>query len=79
MEPEATLPWWIDGGDLECPFCLQPYCHAAEIRCGCCDAPACPMCAVNTHALDDIDSTDAAGALNGPLCPECAKAPRRQV
>jgi hypothetical protein len=70
MEPEPTLPWWIDGGELECPFCLQPYCHAAEARCEWCDAPACPMCAVNPHAL---------GVLDGPRCPECAKAPQGQV
>lgn len=48
-------PWWLHGGDEECPHCGQPYHAEVERRCSGCDAPSC------IHCL----------APDSKLCPEC--------
>jgi len=54
---EHGLPWWIDGGEENCPFCGQAYAYEMERRCDYCDGPVCPWCCV--HAEPDT------------VCPEC--------
>jgi len=51
----APPPWWLRGGDEECPHCGRPYHLEVERRCAGCDAPAC------AHCVDDDKA----------LCPDC--------
>lgn len=37
-------PWWLMGGDEECPHCGQLYIYELEFRCPDCDSPSCPDC-----------------------------------
>ena len=57
----ATPPWWLHGGDEDCPHCGHPYHLEGERRCAGCDAPACADCLVDEDGL----------------CPDCAKEARR--
>lgn len=41
-------PWWLSGGEEECPHCGQLYAYEVEVRCTDCDSPSCPHCIV-TH------------------------------
>lgn len=55
-----TSPWWLDDdGSEECPHCGQIYVYEVEFRCGACDSPSCPCCAM----FDQLD-----------VCRECAAA-----
>jgi hypothetical protein len=49
MHPDASLPWWIDRGDLHCEFCLQSCSSGMESHCTFCDAPMCSLCAVTSQ------------------------------
>jgi len=54
----GTPPWWLHGGDEECPHCGRPYHLEVERRCSACDAPGCAHC-VSAH--------------DEAVCPDCAK------
>jgi hypothetical protein len=41
---ETPPPWWLEGGDEECPHCGQRYHIEVERRCQGCDCPVCPHC-----------------------------------
>jgi hypothetical protein len=47
-QPRADMsaPWWLAGGEEECPHCEQSYAYEAEVVCTDCDLPMCPVCAV---------------------------------
>lgn len=55
-----TMPWWLGGGEEECPHCGQLYVLEVEFRCPDCDGPSCPHCR-KRHA-EDRD-----------VCPECVE------
>jgi hypothetical protein len=55
-----TLPWWVSGGEEECPHCGQPYAREVEFRCPDCDGPCCPHCK-KRHVEDRH------------VCPECVE------
>jgi hypothetical protein len=59
-EQHVTLPWWLAGGEEECPHCGQTYAYEAEVRCADCDAALCPLCAISVQTRR--------------LCPECGPA-----
>lgn len=42
----ATKAWWLKRGEETCPACLQAYHWDEELRCGDCDEPLCPRCAI---------------------------------
>jgi hypothetical protein len=37
-------PWWLAGGQEECPNCGQRYAFEAEVRCAGCDGAICAVC-----------------------------------
>ena len=37
--------WWLLAGEEECTSCGRTYVFEAELRCGDCDTPMCPLCA----------------------------------
>ena len=41
---QKVVPWYLSGGDEECPHCGQWYAYELEVRCVDCDAPSCPNC-----------------------------------
>lgn len=44
-------PWWLAGGEEECPHCGQLYAYELEVRCAECDGPMCPHCAVRSTSI----------------------------
>lgn len=52
-------PWWLAGGEEECPHCSASYAYEVEVRCMECDGPMCPLCAVRVKENLEIS------------CPEC--------
>ena len=42
----GSIPWWLSGGDEECPHCGLLYAVEIEIRCTECDGPMCPHCKI---------------------------------
>jgi hypothetical protein len=63
-QPSAA-PWWLSGGEEECPHCGHLYVHEVEIRCFDCDAPGCPHCIVRHRERN--------------LCPDCGPSVRKQA
>ncbi len=55
--------WWLEGGELRCPVCLQRYALQVEVRCVECDRGTCPFCAVTVTETREI------------VCLDCAPAP----
>ena len=43
-QQENIVPWYLSGGDEECPHCGQWYAYELEFRCPDCDSPSCPHC-----------------------------------
>lgn len=41
---QKAVPWYLSGGDEECPHCGQWYAFELEVRCRDCDSPSCPHC-----------------------------------
>lgn len=41
---KKVLPWYLSGGDEQCPHCGQFYALELEFRCPDCDSPSCPHC-----------------------------------
>ena len=61
VQTKVTLvsgPWWLDEGDLECPYCGQLYILELEFRCPECDSPSCRHCRTKHAEGHDV-------------CPEC--------
>lgn len=54
---EAT-PWWLSGGEEECPHCGIQYAYEIEVRCTTCDSPCCPHCKARDREGRNV-------------CPEC--------
>lgn len=52
-------PWWLAGGEEECPRCMASYAYEVEVRCVECDGPMCPVCAVWSRERLEV------------FCPEC--------
>ncbi|MCD6007978.1 MULTISPECIES: hypothetical protein [Halomonadaceae] len=62
MTQDATapaLPWWLQAGDEECPFCLRRYHVEAGYYCMHCDQPICPFCVVELRESRET------------VCPDC--------
>lgn len=62
IKPKASPrrpPWWLSGGEEECPHCGLLYAYEVEYRCGVCDGPSCPHCKQTAADLQVI-------------CPGCA-------
>lgn len=59
-------PWWLEVGTEVCPACNHLYLYETEYRCFDCDGPLCPMCVVETTAVDIS-------------CPTCCEKPKAEV
>jgi hypothetical protein len=58
-----TDQWWLSGGTERCPVCLHRYVYEMEVRCGACEGPLCPQCAVLVWETHET------------FCPECVPGP----
>lgn len=56
---KKPLPWWLEAGPENCPFCAGRVHFEALAYCADCDRPVCPTCLVPADRA---------------LCPECAEA-----
>lgn len=45
--------WWNATGWEECSVCAARFDYEVEVRCADCDAPICPLCAVEIRAREE--------------------------